>query len=129
MQRFYSYDPETKNSKCIIIDGNNKFEGIATCHPEDREKAGEYRGLTIAETRANIKMLKHIRDNELVPASKALEHLNTNLSHSSHYNPSSYEAYMLRRQCRIKREEIEAINEQIAILKNFLRDYININIF
>lgn len=125
MKREYSFDPEEGIALCQIISSNGqKYIGFATCHDDDREFISERTGLQIAETRAELEALADIRDNEIIPALKALTHLYNNIQTSKYYNPKSYEATMLRRQVRIKENELIAIRQEIATLKQFLRKYI-----
>lgn len=125
MKRYYYYDPETKQSGCRIADTNGKqYIGVARCHPEDEPYANEYIGLTIAEARAEIHALRNFRDNELIPVVKTLTHLQTNMKTSKFYNPKSYEARMLRRQLKIKENELIAIKEEIINLQTFINNYI-----
>lgn len=121
------WDDVEKVSKTIIIDtfNNKKYEGIAKTAPDDISYAKEYVGETISQTRAKIEMLKDIRDNEIKPQIKILNHLYTNMSTSTRFNPKSYEAKMLRRQLQIKRADLEAINDLIESLKLYIKDYLN----
>ena len=80
--------------------------------------------MTIAEARAEINFLQHIRDNELKPALKVLKHLYDNMTTSNYFNQHSYEARMLRRQIRIKENELIAIKQEIDGRKQFISDYI-----
>ena len=109
----------------IITYNGYRFVGEATCHPDDMDFESERVGLTIAEARANIKVLTHMRDCELKPQLKILNHLYSNMRTSTHYNPISYEAGMLRSQIRAVEKELAAINNGIADERKFVQDYIN----
>lgn len=124
MKRHYYFDNEQGTAYCFITDGNKTYTGLAQCHEEDRPFMSERTGLQIAECRAEIAALKNIRDNELLPAYKALQHLQTNIETSKYYSPKAYETRMLRRQVCIKQNELAAIKQEIATLEQFLNDYI-----
>ena len=109
---------------CIIKYNGYDFVGRADCHPDDEDFESERVGLTIAEARANIKVLVHMRDCELKPQLKILNHLYSNMRTSTHYNPISYEARMLRSQIRAVEKELATINNGIADERKFVQDYI-----
>ena len=119
----YSY---VNGSAVYVITYNGyRFVGEATCHPDDMDFASERVGLTIAEARANIKVLRHIRDCEIRPQLKVLNHLLSNMKTSKYYNPISYEATMLRSQIRAIEKELAAINNEIADEQKFIKDYVS----
>ena len=124
MKRYYSYDPATGESACLIADKLCTHCGIAVCHPEDEPFKSERVGLSIAEARAEIAALKHLWKNELLPGLKALSHLQTNIKTSKFYNPKSYEARMLRRQVAIKEAEINAVKQEIDVIQASLDAYL-----
>lgn len=112
------------NAVFIIYYKGQKFVGKATCHPDDLDMESERVGLTIAETRAAIKVHRFIRDYEVKPQLKILQHLHSNMKTSKFYNPNSYEAKMLRSQIRAIEKELTTINNCIADEQKFLKDYI-----
>lgn len=119
----YKYN---KGSAVYTIRYNNIiFTGRATCHPEDMDFESERVGLTIAESRANIAVLRHIRDYELKPQLKILNHLYANMKTSKHYDPKSYEAKMLRSQIRALEKELATVNNGIADEQKFNKNYIS----
>ena len=124
MKRKYDYNSETGVAHIVILEGDKQFHGFASCHNDDEDFKSERIGMTIAEARAEINFLQHIRDNELKPALKALKHLYDNMTTSKHFNQHSYEARMLRRQIRIKENELIAIKQEINSRKQFISDYI-----
>lgn len=93
---------------------NHTFTGRAACHPEDKSFESARVGLTIAEARANIEVLRHIRECELKPQLKILNHLYANIRTSKYYNPKSYEAKMLRSQIRALEKELTTLNNEMA---------------
>lgn len=124
MKRTYDFNKESGVATCRIYDKDNIFIGFAVCHDDDVDFMSEKTGLQIAEVRAEIDALKHIRDYEIIPALKALKHLQDNMKTSKQYNPKSYEARMLRRQVCIKENELTAIRKEINRSQQFLTNYI-----
>lgn len=119
----YSYN--NGQAEYIINYKNYSFIGQAFCHPEDEDFANEKVGLIIAERRAIIKLLIHVRDCEILPQLKILNHLYGNMEKSKNFNKKSYEAKMLRSQIKAVKKELTMINNDIADEKQFLKDYIN----
>ena len=104
-------------------DGNS-FTGVSQCHPDDKEFMSENFGMSIAGTRSALAYLRHLRDNEILPQIKILNHVYTNMTTNKKFNPKSYEATMVRRQLTHLRYELEDTKEMIRLLK----DQIDINI-
>ena len=121
----FTYDKETGISQCLIKYNEIYCDGEAHCHPDDMDFESERVGLTIAEARANIKVLRFMRDYEIKPQLKILTHLYSNMKTSTHFNPISYEAGMLRSQIRVIEKELATINNAIADEQKFIKDYIN----
>lgn len=120
----YAYDKQYGWARCLMYYDGMAFEGGAKCHPDDMDFESERVGLTIAEARATKKVLRFIRDHELRPQLKILNHLYNNMRTSTYYNPISYEAKMLRSQIRAIEKELAAINNDLADERKFLSDYI-----
>ena len=110
---------------CIIKYNGYDFVGRADCHPDDEDFESERVGLTIAESRANIKVLRHIRNCEIKPQLKILKHLFNNMKSSTYHDPYSYEAKMMRSQIHVIEKELATINNAIADEQKFIKDYIN----
>lgn len=119
----YSYSEG--NAKFTINYHGQVFIGTAKCHPEDIDFESARVGLTIAESRANIQVLRHIRDCELKPQLKILNHLYMNMKTSKYYNPKSYEAKMIRNQIHALEKDLAAIHNQIIDEQTFSKDYIS----
>jgi hypothetical protein len=124
MKRKYDYNSETGTSHVIISEGDNEYHGFASCHDEDKDFKSERIGMTIAEARAEINFLQYIRDNEIMPALKALKHLYSNMKTSKYFNLYSYETRMLRRQICIKENDLIAVKQEINSRKQFITEYI-----
>lgn len=125
MKKLYNWDAENGVATCDIIVNNQNFHGEAHCHTEDRDYGNERTGYMIAETRAAINYLYHLR-NERRIILKAFKHLYKCLSTSKHFNRDSYEAKMIYRQIKIHQAEMQGLKLQINNLKDDLRTYINL---
>lgn len=121
----YAYDKEKGWARCLVSYNGMSFEGGAVCHPEDMEFANERVGLTIAEARANIKVLRFIRDHEVKLELNALKHLYSNIQTSKNHNPKSHESRRIRSQIRALERELTEVNNMIADEKHFIKDYID----
>ena len=90
------WDPETGTSKCVITarDGSVHI-GTAKCRDEDRDMMSEFTGGEIAERRANIAYLRHIRDNQIRPELKGLKKFYYSINTSKYFNPQDYSNQML----------------------------------
>lgn len=113
------------NARFTINYHGQVFIGTAKCHPEDNDFENARVGLTIAESRANIQVLRYIRECELRPQLKILNHLYANIKTSKYYNPTSYETRMLRSQIRALEKELATLNNEIADEQKFIKDYID----
>lgn len=120
----FSYSSEEHVASCIINYNNLEFIGIAECHPDDMDFASERTGCAIAEARARIQMLRYIRDGELKPTLKSYKHLMSCMKTSKYFDPTSYEAKMIR--STIKQLEEKLSNTKLLITREQadLKDYI-----
>jgi hypothetical protein len=59
-----------------------------------------------------------------MPAIKALRHVYGNMKTSKHFNLHSYEARMIRKQIRIKENDLIVIKQEINSRKQFVINYI-----
>ena len=125
MYKNIKFEYSLGQSMCTVKYKNKEFVGISNCHPEDLDFESERIGMTIAEARANIKVLQFIRDCELKPQLKSLKHLESIIKTSKYFNPISYEFKKLRKQIKVIKNELITINNSIADEKKFLTDYIN----
>jgi hypothetical protein len=67
MNKNIKYEYLLGQSMCTIKYKGKEFIGIANCHPDDTDFESERVGMTIAEARANIKVLCFMRDCEIKP--------------------------------------------------------------
>ena len=119
----YKWNKESGEAIAKIEDTDgNIFIGIAKCHPDDAAHKSEYLGTEIAEIRARMNMIRHIRDTEIKPALKALKHVQANMETNKQYNPRSYEARTVRRQIKIKEADLKAIKELIESYKDYIKN-------
>lgn len=125
MTKNIEYQYNEGSAVCTMTYKGQKFVGCANCHPDDVDMESERVGMTIAEVRAVIRVITFIRDFEIKPQLKILNHLYGNMRRSHYYNPESYEAKMLRSQIRVIERELAAINNQLADERKFLKDYID----
>ena len=116
----YSYDSVRGLATYTLFYKDLKFGGAAFCHPDDEDMKSQMIGLTIAESRATLKYLRHIRDNELRPQLASLKQLMYSMNHSKQYNRKSYEARMLYRHIQMYEEDLKNITEDISRIKFFL---------
>ena len=121
----YDWDQENGVATCYLFDKNNVFIGMAMCHSDDEEFKSEKTGIHIAESRARIKMLQHIKNNELKPELSGLKQLYYSMNKSRHYNRKSYEAKMLWKQMKVKQRDIDLVTNIIHNEKQKLNDYIS----
>lgn len=124
-QPVFFWDEETGSTQCIIEYKGIVFIGKARCHPLDTDMKNRLMGQTISESRAIIKILKHIKSNELKQKLQALNHLYHNMKFSKYFNPNSYEAKMLFRQINMVTQDIENIEKEIYIIQKGIEEYIN----
>lgn len=122
----YEYFPETRRSVTWLYDKkfHKWYKGEAVCHPDD--KPNESIGRALSQYRAQYKILQDIRDNELVPQIEVLKHLVANMETSKHYNPKSYEARMIRRQLKIKEQDLKSVKDMLARLHDTISEYIKL---
>lgn len=121
----YFWSEDDGVAKCTIYYKDNKFTGMARCHPCDYDMKNENTGMNIATDRAIIKFYKFVINYELNPAFQALKHYYHTIKNSSKYNKDSYEVFMLLRQMRQKEEEISELRLEISNLKSKIRNYID----
>lgn len=110
---------------CTLFYNNLQFKGVAYCHPDDEDMMSKLTGQIIAEYRATIQYLRHIRDNEIQPQLKALWQLYYSMKHSKQFTPRGYEARMLYKQIQKLQNDLNAVKEEIAITQKNLKEYID----
>lgn len=121
----YFFDDVNGEAACTIRYKNILFTGEAKCHPDDDDFMSDKTGCFIAEVRANIKVLKYRRNNELIPILRAFEHVQSNMDTSTKYAPKSYEAKMIHRQIKALKRQIAEVDAAIADEEAYLKKYIN----
>ena len=120
----FNYNEHRGTTTCTISDGQNTFIGTAKCHPDDRDCMSEYTGCEIAEKRAKIKILQHIKNNQIIPQIQAYEHLISTMLNSKQLNPQSYEFKRIKAEYDNLLNQYTAIKEKIKYSKNELREYL-----
>ena len=123
-QPLYEWDENVGVAWCTIYYKDLEFLGTACCHEDDADMMSKLTGQTIAEFRATLQYLRHIRDNELRPQLKSLYQLYYSMNRSTKFNPKSYESKMLYSQIQNLENDLATIKENIAVLKQDLKQYI-----
>lgn len=121
----FDWDEKTGTCGCTLKYKDKCFIGFALCHPDDIDMKNKLMGQIIAEGRATARCLQHIRDNELKPQLRALKQLYYSMNKSKHFNPKSYENIMLYRQIRFLENDLIAIKEELARIKQNIKEYIS----
>lgn len=119
-----SYTYNDGIARCIIIDNDGTtYIGEAHCHPEDVDMMSEKTGLQIAETRANIKFLRHlIKDSKR--ELKALKDFHSLLKFNPYYNKDVRETHLLIREIRRREKDIKENEKSLKEMKDTLIEYI-----
>ena len=121
----FFWNEETRETICILTDNKNKqYIGTAICHPDDKDMQNERTGQEIAQRRAQINFLLHVRDNEIKPALAILRELHSEMIHSKKFNPKSYENLSLQRKIRQKEFDLTVVHEMLAREKESLKEYL-----
>lgn len=121
----YEYNEKTGKSYFYIECNGITMCGEAKCHPDDTDMMSERTGLTIAEARAYIQMLKAKKKYEIQPKIDVLRHLLKNIQSSKHHDPKAYESGMLRSQLAHWEGQLAEINADIADEEKYLKEYID----
>lgn len=97
---------------------------MAKCHPDDWDCMSEYTGCEIAERRCKIKILQHIKNNQIIPQIQAYEHLISTMLNSKQLNPQSYEFKRIKAEYDNLLKQYTAIKNKIKYSQSKLREYI-----
>lgn len=120
-----TYWDETTGTAIYSFEANGRrYEGKAVCHPEDFDFKNELTGLQIAHMRAVIAFGKDEKI-RLEGKVKGLKQLEASINCSKHYDKKGYEATMLRRQIALAEEELRFCREDLMLLKQDLKGYLN----
>lgn len=84
----------------------------------------EYTGCEIAERRCKIKILQHIKNNQIIPQIQAYEHLISTMLNSKQLNPQSYEFKRIKAEYDNLLNQYTAIKNKIKYSQSKLRGYI-----
>lgn len=120
----FNYNEHRGKATCTISDGQNTFVGMAKCHPDDWDYMSEYTGCEIAERRCKIKILQHIKNNQIIPQIQAYEHLISTMLNSKQLNPQSYEFKRIKAEYDNLLKQYTAIKNKIKYSQSKLREYI-----
>lgn len=102
---------------CQIFDKFGKvYVGQAVCHPDDRDMVNEMTGAALAQMRAELSMLRDLRDSEIIPELKAIRRIYNSLK--KHKKP------LLRRELNTAEFTYAAIKGVIKGKKQEIADFI-----
>lgn len=128
MKTIFSWDLSNESDKavatCTIYYKKKPFLGVAYCHPQDKDFCSEKTGSSIAEMRAQIKLLTYIRDSELRPAYDAIKHLYSSLSQGTSYNKNSQEFKAVRKELFRLKKDLDTVRQELVSIKENLNFYI-----
>lgn len=124
-QPIFSWLEEDGIATCKLIYNHNIFLGTAICHPDDQDMKSEYTGYMIAQKRATIQYFQHIRDNEIIPALKALNHAFGSMKQSKNLNTQSNEFKVIQREIHQKQIELATIRQMLIDEKQSLNNYLS----
>lgn len=111
-------------AKCEILDiDNTSYVGEARCHPEDTDMMNEKTGLYIAETRANIKFLKHLIK-ESKKELKSLIDFHSLLKFNPYYDENNRETKLLIKEIKRRKKDIEENKKILKDMQFSLKEYI-----
>lgn len=120
----YTWNEETGVATCTIYYKNLEFTGVANCHADDEDMKNKLTGQTIAEARATICYLRHIRDNELIPQLNILNQYYYGMNRSKQFNPESYEVKMLYKKISSIKLDLQETKEEIKNIYEGIGQYI-----
>ena len=124
MKKTFCWEPTLGQATCLIRYKDVEIIGSAQCHDDDEDFMSERTGMFIAESRANIALWQHMKNNEIKPQIQVLEHVMASWRNSKNYNPASFEAKSLRNQIKAKTRDYNELKHRIAMEQEYLRDYI-----
>ena len=85
----------------------------------------EYTGCEIAERRCKIKILQHIKNNQIIPQIQAYEHLISTMLNSKQLNSQSYEFKRIKAEYDNLLKQYTAIKNKIKYSQSKLKEYIS----
>lgn len=119
----FVFDEEDGSTCCKMLYDNKRFVSFAFCSSKDMDMLSKKTGQEIAFRRASIEIMRYEREC-LKLELKGLNSLYYSIKHSQKYNPKSYEAYMLRRQIKMRENDIAQLKEDIKATKQYIDVYI-----
>lgn len=121
----YIWDNDKTVCTCILTLDGQDFTGVAKCHSVDRDMSNRIVGETLSFNRAYIKILRYLRKIEVEIPLTHLTNLFKNMQTSYRFNGDSFEAKQIKKEIKRLQDAKEVINEQIEIIKQYNKDYIN----
>ena len=120
----YNYETQGNETICTIIYDGLEFVGKAKCHPDDMDYYSEITGSTIAEARAQQKVLKHVKNNIIIPQLKIIKHIYCNFNTSTHIDKTSKPYKIIKKQYFELEEELKQIKQDIKDNQIFIYNYL-----
>lgn len=120
-----NYNPETGVATVTLVWQGQEFIGKAFCHPDDKDMVNELTGLSIAEGRATIKLLKHYRKNVVKPQIAILEQLWATMEQGKYFDKKSPYVRLVRRQIASLKNTEANLRCDIENIRKSIYDYIN----
>ena len=119
--QFY-FNPDDGSSLCIITTKQKTFFGTAQCADFDRDMMSEKTGSEIAYHRAVIKFLQSQRE-EVKNELQGLKKYYYTICQSKYFEEDSYATNMLKRQIKMRENDLIEIKNMILDEKEFLINY------
>ena len=121
VKRDYLFNEETGTAMVKLKTKVGIFIGSAYCAPEDKDFMSEKTGYYIAENRAWIEFYRYIRDCELLPQLKILEHLEDGVKAKAEKDKNGI---MIFRAANNVREELKELHDNIKDTQRIIDSYI-----
>jgi hypothetical protein len=102
---------------CQIFDKFGKvYVGQAVCHPDDLDMVNRMTGAALAQMRAELSMLRDLRDSEIIPNLKAIKRIYNGLK--------KYKKPLLKKELKGAEFSYSAIRGMIKGKKEEIADFI-----
>ena len=110
-----NYDKDLGKSIAIVEHNKQFFTGVAKAHPDDKEHASEYRGCSLAETRAMIAALRDERK-KLVKETETCRKFIKACSCHKNWNKEESSAKIAYHQLNVRIKAINKLSDRINAL-------------
>ena len=120
MKENIRFDYYNRQIFCYI---NDKYVGVATCHPDDMDMFSQRTGENIAYLRAKIKMYQDEK-RAIKLQLKSINHLYSTIKDSKYYNVNGYVENRINNHIQYYNNDLLCIDEDINYLKESLSNYL-----